>query len=234
MLKIFPAGPSHTKPGFTLIELLIVVAIIAILAAIAVPNFLEAQVRSKVSRVKADMRTVATALEAYFVDHNHYPYTVNDPNADLDGYGNPRAEDTLTVPIQITTPVAFLTSLPADAFKQGKKIQGNFVGTSKGRPYESGNPRDLTFMYLNMKQDEFWQNNGLPAFYSTVSRQARIADWGLWQMRSVGPSALYPGIGEFTGASYASINAIYDPTNGTVSFGQVIRTQKSTEGKQKD
>ena len=59
--------------GFTLIELLIVVAIIAILAAIAVPNFLEAQVRSKVSRVRADMRSIATALEIYCVDNNVYP-----------------------------------------------------------------------------------------------------------------------------------------------------------------
>src|SRR5690242_2638558 len=62
--------------GFTLIELLIVVAIIAILAAIAVPNFLEAQTRSKVSRVKADERSIATAIESYAVDTNHYPFDV--------------------------------------------------------------------------------------------------------------------------------------------------------------
>src|SRR3954453_20338717 len=58
--------------AFTLIELLIVVAIIAILAAIAVPNFLEAQVRAKVSRVSTDMRSVTVALEAYAVDTNKY------------------------------------------------------------------------------------------------------------------------------------------------------------------
>ncbi len=61
------------KKGFTLIELLIVIAIIAILAAIAVPNFLEAQVRAKVSRVKADQRSLATGLESYYIDNNSYP-----------------------------------------------------------------------------------------------------------------------------------------------------------------
>ena len=66
--------------AFTLIELLIVVAIIAILAAIAVPNFLEAQVRSKVSRVKSDLRSVVTALEAYAVDRNDYPHMDTEGN----------------------------------------------------------------------------------------------------------------------------------------------------------
>jgi type II secretion system protein G len=62
-----------THKGFTLIELLVVVAILAILAAIAVPNFLEAMARAKVSRVSSDLRAAATCLEAYRIDNNAYP-----------------------------------------------------------------------------------------------------------------------------------------------------------------
>src|SRR5476649_2309460 len=106
---------QRTK-AFTLIELLIVVAIIAILAAIAVPNFLEAQTRAKISRVKSDLRTQATALESYLVDTNHYP---RDNDSDLD-------DETAmqVVPFtsrangvtQLTTPIAYLTSILEDPF----------------------------------------------------------------------------------------------------------------------
>lgn len=59
--------------GFTLIELLIVVAIIGIIAAIAIPNLLNAINRGRQRRSMADIRSIGTALETYSVDFNSYP-----------------------------------------------------------------------------------------------------------------------------------------------------------------
>jgi general secretion pathway protein G len=64
------------EKGFTLIELLIVVAIIGIIAAIAVPNLLTAIQRSKRSRTAADMRAMGTGLGTYQVDNNAFPATI--------------------------------------------------------------------------------------------------------------------------------------------------------------
>ena len=99
------------KRSFTLIELLIVVAIIGILAAIAVPNFLNAQLRAKVANAQADMKALSSALEMYRMDNNHYPYWVD-------------SSGTLVNPLPrrfypLTTPIAYISSVPQDPFIYG-------------------------------------------------------------------------------------------------------------------
>ncbi len=64
---------KRNQKGFTLIELLIVVAIIGIIVAIAIPNLLNAIQRAKQRRTMGDERSIATAIEAYGVDYNRYP-----------------------------------------------------------------------------------------------------------------------------------------------------------------
>ncbi len=73
---------KHSDKGFTLIELMIVIAIIGILAAIAIPQFSAYRQRSYNSAAQADLRNAATAQEAYYVDFSGY---ISDPMANLVG-----------------------------------------------------------------------------------------------------------------------------------------------------
>src|SRR5688572_33228575 len=88
---------THTskRQGFTLIELLIVVVIIGILAAIAIPKFGSTKERAYISKMKGDLRNLATAQEAYSADNAGAYYGGAIPNAALTY--NPSSGITITI-----------------------------------------------------------------------------------------------------------------------------------------
>lgn len=196
-----------TIKAFTLIELLIVVAIIAILAAIAVPNFLEAQVRSKVSRVKADQRSVATAMEAYRVDENRYP-----PHYTFNGAVGINADQCL---YRLTSPVSYMTSLDAT-----RDVFNDKVNTVRGPGLPGAgivwNTDYMFFANYSLFTEDSWGPQ----------------DFEAWCIRSVGPDhgddaaewrmynyAVTPN--GFTETQF--LEGTYDPTNGTISVGDISR-----------
>jgi type II secretion system protein G len=191
--------------GFTLIELLIVVAIIAILAAIAVPNFLEAQTRSKVSRVKSDMRSLATAIEAYQVDNNKYPPDYN-PAIQLYWSFLPRL-------LVLTTPIAYITAVPEDVFAAASISQSTLFDDPYRIPYGSGplvRPYPFDYAYrLNA--------NGDSESLTVWERITQNPESVLWALRSVGPDL------EATVLGWSGVT-VYDPTNGTLSRGDIFYT----------
>ena len=198
----------HQKHGFTLIELLIVVAIIAILAAIAVPNFLEAQTRAKVSRAHADMRSLATGLESYRIDNNKYVPTPN--------YNRVTGLQSYVLESRwayLTTPIAYMTSIVDDPFGDTSVTESNFQTSNKFR----------TFDYVAFDTEgSFEANNYKPDLIQAFNYPESI----LWMMASQGPD-LDPGLkvqdpAAGTVSGYAT-GLPYDPSNGTISAGDVIR-----------
>ncbi len=187
--------PGTTK-AFTLIELLIVVAIIAILAAIAVPNFLEAQTRSKVSRVKNDLRTLATAMESYAVDNTRYPPHYSDMIP-------PHPEKNQTI---LTTPIAYITSIPMCPFAMSKPL-GWLPFNGKG--YRREDMQKLATLPTSFGGENGWV--GLPAEVWAKAQYTAGRKWMFW---SIGPDLNH---------EFYLTTAEYDPTNGTVSTGDIIR-----------
>ena len=189
------------KHAFTLIELLIVVAIIAILAAIAVPNFLEAQTRSKVSRCKSDLRTIATALESYRVDNTSYP---NDGGS---GVASPTFVNSGGIVWArlgvITSPIAYITAIPPDPFLTV--------------PHEN---RTWLYSYIYMCNNKncgpFVGDSDLSdADVRSRMENVRKTFWNvpdhLWLMFTSGPDRV---------PDFAKVPP-YDSTNGTISKGDI-------------
>lgn len=214
------------QPGFTLIELLIVVAIIAILAAIAVPNFLEAQTRAKISRVKSDQRVVATAVEAYTVEWSVTPIGFWESKQwQPSNFGIGEDAAMIYIYAQMTTPIAYMTSAPLDPFSLGTKI------THTGK--ETTNYLAAKLYAYNSIRHQTLQKRPMADIY-----QKAFARGGTWMIHSLGPSYGYSA--DTRGKQIARIPAhepstsqlmgypelIYNASNGTKSFGYIIRDNK--------
>lgn len=187
--------------AFTLIELLIVVAIIAILAAIALPNFVEAQVRAKVARAKADMRTVATGLETYRTDYNGYP-------------------DIFTRMNVITTPVSYISGLPRDVFRLQ---QGSNRGWRRGSYRYGAMPLDNPSRYVLASVGP---DTDIDTYFNSTADNDDNPD--NWEPDNQA-LRLYPGWSPELFSTGKTVNSAqflyipYDPTNGTVTNGDIFR-----------
>ena len=97
-MEIVSAARRSAQRGFTLVELMVVVAIIALIAGIIIPNYVHARRQASVSDTEANLKQIATALELYFTDNLQYP---TGSQADVDpqlfgGANNPYLNSTPT------------------------------------------------------------------------------------------------------------------------------------------
>lgn len=190
------------KPvGFTLIELLIVVAIIAILAAIAVPNFLEAQTRAKISRVMSDLRTYDTAASTYRIDHNKFPPT----------WRTTQTRKWMTK--YLTTPIAYIHTALPDPFNTVATLEEDRYIVAWGKDYftasTSGEPVDINLTH--------WPRTFVN--FPNISNGTRMSKDDFFFMFSLGPDQKF----DVSDPVFPTPVAVYDATNGTISRGDITR-----------
>lgn len=200
MFTDFPR--ARKESAFTLIELLIVVAIIAILAAIAVPNFLEAQTRAKISRVAGDLRNISYGLDLYKLDNNKYPPSPWPTPGYFThiGFAHPTNRKSHLFK-ELTTPISYINTIPRSPF-HGKNWIDNASGHYQGHARES-DPGFVVRQWLH------------------VSNRALLGAWEnkLYWIADVGPNLQWDN----TPRGNGSLQVYYDATNGTISMGNIYR-----------
>ncbi len=197
--------------AFTLIELLIVIAIILILIAIALPNFLAAQLRAKVTQVQAELRTLSIGVESYATDYNSaYPIMLgklrdnpSSPSWDRGGVHNL---------ISLSTPIQY--------------VEGEIL--RKRDPFYGDEGDHLTYGYVN--RDAFRMIHGLP---NNHTHHYLLHSLGPDKKKGPNPAAYFGG--RWNNADYGRDPPIgfqykplfdawnYNPTNGTLSDGDILR-----------
>ena len=226
-----PTPPTAAPSGCAsrLLVYLVVGVIIAILAAISVPNFLEAQIRSKVSRAESDMRSLATALEAYVVDNNAYPqdmkilwqgsvkYITSGPPDPYSGEYSGAGRDFRYV---LRDGLWMIYSIGPDGQDNGGEIlydptNGTQSAGDVIRFKDGGTTFNRRFTELRSEERRAMEQAGRAggAFSDTGGSRAGYRQETQYAGRSVGRQPAPGQAGQY----------IYDPTNGSTSAGDVWR-----------
>lgn len=204
--------------GFTLIELLIVVAIIGILAAIAVPNFLNAQIRAKVSRSYSDMRSTTNAIEQLRLDRGVMLVDFWDDDTDwgrkrikeiFNGVGDLPEATRRQVDVlgPLTSPISYLASIPKDPFAP-KSLEPRTAGHSE----RSGQQGNDVYHYIDNddKNPTGGSDYGATMFDPPLKKGTYILfAWG-------------PGTQDFYKTNGIRLGIPYDTSNGVSSIGDIM------------
>lgn len=214
-LKLLDARIRAT--GLTLIELLAVVAILSILAGIATMNYMNAQIKAKHARVKADLHSTSTAIETYRLDWNNYPFDI----VGEDGK-SPGGNDYWYLPSGLTTPVSYMASnVFLDPFRQDKALL----------PERYFRPRYVNYSLMTMNlQLKLLSEKVRPAYGKGYQY------YGVYRLSASGPDGKagpWDPISTWTSSGgythFPGILVNYDPTNGTRSSGDIARGQGAPE-----
>ncbi|MCA9432834.1 MAG: prepilin-type N-terminal cleavage/methylation domain-containing protein [Candidatus Omnitrophica bacterium] len=200
------------KRGFTLIELLIVIAIILILIAIALPNFLEAQIRARIAKAQSEMKTLATATVSYRLDWNNVDPVGSGPGP---VGGVERISWWGFASYALTTPVAYLTSIPVDPFSEYLWEENHSFRDIVDPPYtiirNTGIPASWRIGSVPNNNAEIQEKAGGPVEVSeTFSRRACHSGFIYYSS----------GIDRVDSTVWGTPR-FYSPTNGTQSFGDL-------------
>jgi prepilin-type N-terminal cleavage/methylation domain-containing protein len=211
--------------AFTLIELLIVVAIIGILAAIAVPNFLNAQLRAKIAKTEGDMNAVSQACQMFHLDHNTYPPATDNMGetylsgrhdfADIEEFVTFQSSNAGQFIPHLTSPVAYISYPPIDPFSTQPQVTYGYSGGKIGYILTSFGPdrdqhENINDFVHRGDIDEptaYLMQNGEENEYSLSSSFMGT------RLRSSSPGRLRLYLTPRT----------YDPSNGLISNGDLWR-----------
>lgn len=197
------------RKAFTLVEVLIVVTVVALLALVAVPNFAEAENRSRVSRVKTDFRALAVAIESYIADRGVQP---REMNTSWYGTGDQLTNSSGQMS-NVSQLMSNVLSTPVPYLSKARLID---LYRAQGAPADEQyyTYTDMITRRQRYPTSGFWQV--APEYY------------GRWRLLSVGPDR------RFAHGFSTSAQLAYDPTNGAYSLGNIFRSEFRADSAQPD